>query len=60
MASQMASQISTTSKATLDDAKGELISLNKHIVELINHNIDMVRYSAKTQRTIASNGNRLA
>jgi len=60
MASQMASQISTTSKATLDDVKGELISLNKHIVELINHNVELVRNSSKTQRTIASNGNRLS
>jgi len=60
MANQMASQASSMAKATLDDVTGELISLNKHIVELINHNVELVRNSSKTQRTIASNGNRLS
>jgi len=60
MANQMASQVSSMAKATLDDVTGELISLNKHIVELINHNVELVRNSSKTQRTIASNGNRLS
>ena len=60
MANQMASQVSSISRATLDDVKGELISLNKHIVELINHNVELVRNSNKTNRAISSNGNRLS